>query len=126
MGCFGIGIGRTLQTIAEIHADDKGLVWPKSVTPYHVHLIGIKAAEYAQDLYDKLLEEGFEVLFDDRDDRPGSMFADADLIGIPVRVVASGRLENESKYEFKLRSEKDAELLSLEELITKLNKFYNA
>ncbi len=126
MGCFGIGIGRTLQTIAEIHADDKGLVWPKSVTPYHVHLIGIKAAEYAQDLYERLKSEGFDVLFDDRDDRPGSMFADADLIGIPVRVVASGRLQEESKYEFKIRTESEAEILSLDELITKINSYYNA
>ena len=126
MGCFGIGIGRTLQTIAEIHADDRGLVWPKSVTPYHVHLIGIKAPEYAQELYERLQSEGLEVLFDDRDDRPGSMFADADLIGIPVRVVASGRLQEDSKYEFKLRTEKEAELLSVGELITKINSYYHA
>ena len=126
MGCFGIGIGRTLQTIAEIHADEKGLVWPKCVTPYHVHLIGIKAPEYAQDLYDRLQSEGLDVLFDDRDDRPGSMFADADLIGIPVRVVASGRLKEESKYELKIRTESEAEILSLDELITKINSYYNA
>lgn len=126
MGCFGIGIGRTLQTIAEIHSDDKGLVWPKCVTPYHVHLIGIKAPEYAQELYEKLQAEGFDVLFDDRDDRPGSMFADADLIGIPLRVVASSKLQEESKYEFKIRTESEAEILSLDELITKINSYYNA
>jgi len=126
MGCFGIGISRTLQTIAEIHSDDKGLVWPKCVTPYHIHLIGIKAPEYAQDLYDRLQSEGLDVLFDDRDDRPGSMFADADLIGIPVRVVASGRLQEESKYEFKIRMESEAEILSLDQLITKINSYYNA
>lgn len=103
MGSYGIGIGRLMGTIVEVLSDDKGIIWPKSVAPYAVHLIQVGDSEEvvneADRVYKYLLDSGVEVLFDDRAARPGEKFADADLIGIPHRVVvsektiASGQLE---------------------------------
>ena len=119
MGCYGFGLARTLTTIVEKYHDDKGIVWPESVAPFQVHLISLKEPEKATDIYKKLLEAGIEVLFDDREDASaGQKFADADLIGIPVRLVVSQKTED--KIEFKKRTEKDSELLSLEEVLKRL------
>jgi prolyl-tRNA synthetase len=120
MGCYGIGLGRTMATIAEIHRDEKGLVWPDSVAPFLVHLIGLKGAEEkANEVYKKLNEEGIEVLFDDREDvSAGVKFADADLIGIPVRLVVS--LKTGDKIEWKKRNQEKSELLVFEELVDRL------
>ena len=88
MGCYGIGIGRTLQTIVEIHHDERGIIWPEIVAPFQVHLIDLKRPEEGLALYQKLLELGVEVLYDDRHSgSPGAKFADADLIGCPIRLV---------------------------------------
>lgn len=94
MGCYGIGVGRTMATIAEVYSDEKGLVWPKEVAPYHVHLIGIFGGNEdvrteADRVYQELIDHGVEVLYDDRDLRAGEKFADAELIGIPLRIVVS-------------------------------------
>ncbi len=124
MGCFGIGIGRTLQTVVEIHHDERGICWPKSITPFQVHLVGINCPEYAQEICNKLESAGFDVLFDDRDQRPGTMLYDADLIGIAVRVVASQKLEADAKLEFKLRTGAEHQLVDIDECINKLNEFY--
>lgn len=102
MGSYGIGPGRLMGTIAEVLSDDKGLVWPKEVAPFTVHLISIEDKEgkvkaEAERIYKMLTERGEEVLFDDRDTRPGEKFADSDLIGIPKRIVVSAKtLESES------------------------------
>lgn len=119
MGCYGIGLARTLATVVELSHDDRGITWPESVAPFQVHLISLKENEKAEKVYQELLDAGVEVLFDDREDvTAGAKFADADLIGIPVRLVISQKTGD--KIEFKKRTEKETELLSLEEILKKL------
>lgn len=124
MGCYGIGISRVMGTIAELFADDKGLVWPENIAPAKVYLTNIGEGKgvktYTDKLYDELLSKNIEVIYDDRDSRPGEKFADADLIGIPYRVVVSERTIKANKVEFKKRTSNDAELLTNDELIKKL------
>jgi prolyl-tRNA synthetase len=100
--------------------DGKGIIWPKSVAPFDVHLVGItnnelRIMDKAEEVYKKLQEAGLEVLYDDRDARAGEKFADADLIGIPVRLVVSDKTDN--KIEIKRRDSSKVELLSLHELL---------
>jgi prolyl-tRNA synthetase len=119
MGCYGIGLGRTMAAIAEVYHDEKGLVWPKQVAPFQVHLVTLKGGEeQGQKIYDGLIAKGIDVLWDDRDESPGVKFSDADLIGIPIRLVVSARTGD--KVEYKLRNEKESSLLSIEEAINKL------
>jgi len=120
MGCYGIGLGRTLATIVEKFHDDKGMVWPKQIAPFDVHLISLKGAEeYAQKVYDQLKEKGIDVLWDEREGASaGQKFADADLIGVPVRLVVSPR--NGKQVEFKERSSEQTEVISLDEVIKKI------
>lgn len=119
LGSYGIGITRVMGVIAEKFGDDKGLVWSDDIAPYRVHLVSIgDVTEKAQALYDELWTKGIEVLWDDRDMRPGEKFADADLIGIPHRVVVSEK--NGEQYEYKKRTEADAHLLTRDELFAKL------
>lgn len=121
MGSYGIGPSRLMGLIAEHFADDKGLVWPENVAPYKVYLVSIGAvAEQANELYEKLKAVGLTVLFDDRDERPGAKFADAELMGLPYRVTISERLLNEGKLEFTRRTGGDTEVLTLDELIAKI------
>ncbi|HSX18952.1 MAG TPA: proline--tRNA ligase [Candidatus Saccharimonadales bacterium] len=116
MGCYGIGLARTMAAIVEIHHDDKGIVWPKSVSPFDVHLVHIEDAEsepWAIETYEKLTDAGVDVLWDDREDvSAGEKFADADLIGIPVRLVVSKKV-GKGKVEWKERDKKEVEILSL-------------
>lgn len=122
MGCYGIGISRLMGLIAEHFADDKGLVWPEAIAPYQVYLASVgDTAEQATSLYEELKTAGIEVLYDDRDTRPGEKFADADLLGIPHRVVVSPKTLAEDKVEYKHRTEQEAVLLSREDLKNKLN-----
>jgi prolyl-tRNA synthetase len=108
MGSYGIGVPRVMAAIVEIFADDKGLVWPKEVTPFTVHLVRLGNAEQvvssADALYNTLKSHGTTVLYDDRDVRPGEKFADSDLMGMPIRVVVSDRTVEEGKYEVVLRA----------------------
>ena len=121
MGSYGIGPSRLMGLIAEHFADDKGLVWPENVAPYKVYLVSIgDVAEQANELYEKLKTAGVSVLFDDRDERPGAKFADAELIGLPYRVTISGRLLEEEKLEFTPRNGGETELLTLDELLAKI------
>lgn len=114
MGCYGIGIGRTMAAIVEKFHDDKGMMWPKTVAPYQVYLINLKTD--AKEIYNKLIEAGIEVLWDDREDvSAGVKFSDADLTGIPVRLVVSER--NKDKIEYKLRTSRETELLNLDGVI---------
>ena len=116
MGCYGIGIDRTLATIVETHHDDRGIVWPANIAPYQVHLISLRENEKAEKVYKELTDAGVEVLYDDRENvAPGAKFADADLIGIPVRLVISQKTGD--KIEFKKRTEKETELLSLDQIL---------
>ena len=121
MGCYGIGVTRTLQAVAEQHHDDKGLIWPVSVAPYHVIIVRIdntneKQVEFSEKLYKELKSKKIEVMLDDRDGRPGVKFKDADLLGIPIRIT-TGKTVDEGKVEFKRRSEENISLVSLEEAI---------
>lgn len=124
MGCYGIGLARTLATIAEVSNDEKGIIWPISVAPFQVHLIGLdledgEIRKKAEETYKCLTASGIEVLFDDRvETRAGEKFADADLIGIPWRVVVSKKTGE--KLEVKKRDEKETEFLALEQLLKKI------
>ena len=123
MGCYGIGISRLMGTIVEVHNDDKGIIWPESVAPFQVHLVHIEdsgTGPWVQDVYKKLNDAGTEVLWDDREDASaGEKFADADLIGIPVRLVVSKKV-GEGKGECKRRNEQEAKVIELSEAIKKL------
>jgi prolyl-tRNA synthetase len=119
MGCYGIGVGRTMATLVEKFNDDKGIIWPESVAPFKVHLLMVgkgldpSLQEQAEKLYQTLLEQGIEVLYDDRDISAGAKFADSDLIGIPYRIVISPKTVAEDSVELKKRSEKDFKLVKL-------------
>lgn len=124
MGCYGIGISRLMGVIAEHFSDDKGLVWPENIAPAKVYLVrigGEEAVRQADMLYDELLSLGIEVLYDDRDERPGAKFADAELMGIPYRVTVSDRLIEAGNVEYTPRVSGATELLTHDELLGKLN-----
>lgn len=121
MGSYGIGITRVMGVIAEKLSDEKGLVWPDAIAPYRVYLVSIgNVTEQAGELYEKLQAAGITVLYDDRDERPGAKFADAELIGLPHRVTISERLINEGKLEYTNRATGETELLTLDELLAKI------
>lgn len=123
MGCFGIGLGRVMGTIAEVLSDEKGLIWPATVAPFALHLLPLPGGEVettARSLYDTLRTRGVDVLYDDRDARAGEKFADADLLGIPYRVVVSERTLAQGKMELKGRTQEVGKLVSEEELIAAL------
>ncbi|EGQ3768386.1 proline--tRNA ligase [Staphylococcus pseudintermedius] len=127
MGCYGIGVSRTLSAIIEQHHDDNGIIWPKSVTPFDVHLISVNPKKdeqraCADRLYDQLLGT-YDVLYDDRNERAGVKFNDADLIGIPVRVVV-GKNASEGIVEVKRRDTGDSEDVHVNDLVTHLEKLY--
>ncbi|PIZ75805.1 proline--tRNA ligase, partial [Candidatus Peregrinibacteria bacterium CG_4_10_14_0_2_um_filter_41_8] len=128
MGCYGIGVTRLLGTIAEVCNDGNGIIWPKTVAPYQIHLLDLgneeEVKDYATDLYTELVALGFEVLYDDRDERAGKKFNDADLIGIPVRVVVSGRNLKDGKLEIKNRAGDEVMLLNKVDTIKWLNEYY--
>lgn len=115
MGCYGIGISRIMGVIVEKFNDEKGIIWPESVAPFKVYLISIGKDEEAESLYKALIEQGVEVIFDDRDKSPGEKFADCDLLGIPFRVVLSAKIEG-GKVEVKKRTEGEVTVISKEEL----------
>ncbi|MDP2919379.1 MAG: proline--tRNA ligase [Dehalococcoidia bacterium] len=127
MGCYGIGLSRLLAAAIEQHHDDKGIIWPVPIAPYHVYLCalyreGTKVDETAEKLYADLQTAGIEVLFDDRKESPGVKFNDADLLGIPLRVTVSARTLEKESAEVKWRAEKEAQLLPLEDLVTVLKQ----
>lgn len=122
MGSYGIGPSRVMGLIAEHFSDDKGLVWPENIAPYRVYLvpIGEKGAVKADELYGELTAQGIEVLYDDRDERPGAKFADSELMGIPHRVTVSDRLIEAQKYEYTERATGETSELTHSELVAKL------
>lgn len=119
MGCYGIGVGRTMAALVEDSHDDYGPIWPMSVAPYQVEICAItpdreNVMEVADKLYRELGGLGVEVLFDDRGEKAGSMFSDADLLGIPLRAVISPKSIAGGSMEFKVRGSRDSELVPLE------------
>jgi prolyl-tRNA synthetase len=122
MGSYGIGPSRLMGLIAEHFADDKGLVWPENVAPFKVYLVSIgDVATEADALYDELTSKGIDVLYDDRSERPGAKFADAELLGIPYRVTISERLIADKKLELTPRTTNESELLTAQDLLDKLS-----
>jgi len=121
MGSYGIGPSRLVGLLAEHFADDKGLVWPENVAPFKVYIAPLGNSQdvttAADKLYADLTKKGIEVLYDDRDVRPGEKFADADLMGIPHRVVISEKTLSAGKFEYKKRTDSDASMLTQQELL---------
>ncbi len=125
MGCYGIGVSRMAAACIEQNHDDKGIIWPIQIAPYHCHLIGLNfedeaTRQQAEGLYARLQKEKIEVLFDDRPARAGEKFSDADLLGIPVRLTISKRTQDQ--VEFKLRRDPKSELLPIEETIERIRR----
>lgn len=131
MGCYGIGLGRVLGTVVEVLGDENGLVWPKEIAPFDVHLVELGGAgdtavrEATQKLYDELTQAGLEVLWDDRDLRAGEKFADSDLIGIPVRVVVSKKTIESGKFEVKVRATGEVSMADRDELFNIQHSIFN-
>ena len=122
MGCYGIGVTRTLQAVIEQRHDKDGILWPMSVSPYQVSLVvpNIQHAEsvrIAEELLKSLEADGIEVLYDDRDERPGVKFKDADLLGLPVRAVVSERSLADGKVEIKLRSQSEKAMIPADQAV---------
>ncbi|GIN67368.1 proline--tRNA ligase [Bacillus sonorensis] len=120
MGCYGIGISRTLSAIVEQHHDDKGLIWPLNVSPYDLHILALNMkndaqAQLAEKLYEDFKAKGYDVLFDDRAERAGVKFADSDLIGLPVRITV-GKRADEGVVEVKIRKTGESFEVAVDEL----------
>lgn len=127
MGCYGMGVTRLVAAVIEQNHDDNGIAWPEPLAPFTLHLLAlnygksdaVKAA--ADDLYAQCLEQGIEVLFDERDERPGVKFADADLIGLPHRIVVGDRGLKSAMVEYKRRSDEQSSEVPLTEVLRKLS-----
>ncbi len=127
MGCYGIGLGRLMAAAVEQNHDDKGIIWPLPIAPFQIHICSLRPedpqiANAAETLYTDLTSDGFEVLFDDRDESAGTKFNDADLIGVPLRLTLSPRTLKNQTVEMKWRNEKDVQLLPLDGITTKLRE----
>ena len=126
MGCYGIGVSRMLQCVIEVHHDERGIIWPESVTPYDVHVVGLgldrpDVASKAELLYNELRNAGLDVLYDDRGDvSAGVKFNDADLLGLPVRLTVSPRSLEKGAVEMKRRDGADVELVPYDEAVARL------
>ncbi len=132
MASYGIGPGRLLATVVETSHDDKGIIWPTSIAPFKVHLVALdEAYDKGEEIYQHLVRDGIDVVYDDRQDKmPGEKFADADLIGCPVRLVISKKLlaqgGDELQVEVKLRSEKEATVMALSAIPAYVNNLPNS
>jgi len=124
MGCYGIGLDRTMAAVVETHNDENGIVWPSSVAPFRVYLMNIASSDLSQKItesvYQKLIKNNVEVLYDDRDKTAGFKFAEADLIGLPLRLTISRRSLEKSCVELKRRNQEKPELIKID----KVEKFY--
>ena len=127
MGCYGIGVGRLLASVIEASHDEKGIIWPFSVAPFEVYLCPLfledeRVSQTAEMLYNELTDSGIEVLYDDRIESPGVKFNDADLLGIPLRITVSPRTLEKNSVELKWRTEKKADLVSIDGIIDQVKK----
>ncbi len=125
MGCYGIGLNRVMGTIVELHHDDKGIVWPSAIAPFAAHLLQVQSSKFkvqseGEKIYNLLRKENIEVLYDDREISAGEKFADADLMGIPYRVVVSEKSLKAGGAEVKKRDEKEGKLVEVGKLIETL------
>lgn len=120
MGCYGMGLGRIMGAIVEVHHDDKGIIWPKEISPFDIHLIPLgendKVKKASEAVYEELCSLGVEVLYDDRDKSIGEKFAEADIIGINLRMVVSERTLEKDSVEAKERNEKEAKLVKINQI----------
>jgi prolyl-tRNA synthetase len=121
MGCYGIGVGRLMASVIEDSHDERGPIWPKSIAPYYVHLCVLDAndqavAKRAEEVYEKLQRSGIEVLWDDTNAPVGVQFADADLIGAPVKLVISKRTEQRGVIEYSMRDGSSRGDLSIDDV----------
>lgn len=128
MGCYGIGVSRTLAAIVEQHRDEDGIVWPKDLAPFQIHVIAVNMknetqATLAEELYEQLTEKGWDVLFDDRDERAGVKFKDADLIGIPLRVIVGNKAAHH-QVEYKYRRSGKSAVLHVDDLVNRLDELF--
>lgn len=124
MGCYGIGVSRTMAAAVEQHSDENGIIWPKNIAPYHVVIVPISAKDenqmaIAEQLYADLQKRGVEVMLDDRNERPGVKFKDADLIGYPVRITVGKKAVEEQVVEYKLRAAAENEVVALADVVEK-------
>ena len=127
MGCYGIGVGRLAASVCEVRRDDYGPIWPITIAPWEVQLCCMRAddaecKEFADKLYDDLQKDRLEVLYDDRNVRAGAMFSDADLLGVPVRVVVSPRNMKNGVVEISTRDKSVQVQVPLEEAVTKVKE----
>jgi prolyl-tRNA synthetase len=128
MGCYGIGVGRLMAAVMENSHDEFGPIWPKEIAPYQIHMVNIgndsDVLQACEDLYQALQSEGFEVLYDDRNERPGVKFKDADLWGIPLRLAISGKTLANNQCEWKIRGEKAFDKILIKDVVEKVGVFY--
>lgn len=127
MGCYGIGVSRLAASAIEQNHDERGIIWPIAMAPYHIHLAGLNLEQdeirkAVDEVYEQLMADEFEVFYDDRDARPGEKFADADLIGLPFRITISKKTIEQGKVEFKRRKDKEATMLDLAEAVGIIRK----
>lgn len=127
MGCYGIGVGRMAASICEVRHDDYGPIWPITIAPWQVHLCCLRSddaecKEFADNIYNTLQKKGIEVIYDDRKARPGAMFADADLLGVPVRVVVSPRNLKERVVEISTRDKSIQEKISMDSVLEEIDR----
>ncbi len=115
MGCYGLGVSRLLGAIVEVKYDENGIIWPKNITPYQIHLLNLelKTKKETEKIYKDLQNQGIEVLWDDRDESPGVKFADADLIGIPIRIIVSPKTLKASSVEISPRDSEKVKLVKI-------------
>ena len=120
MGCYGIGLGRLLASIVEANHDEDGIIWPPVVAPYQIHLMhigkGDEVRQRTESLYADLRADGYEVLYDDRQESPGVKFKEADLLGMPLRLTVSQRTLEADSVEVKRRTEREKNFVKLDEL----------
>jgi len=121
MGCYGLGLDRLIAAIVEVHHDEAGIIWPEKVAPEKVYLIDLEKSR-GEEIYNKLTDANIEVLFDDRDVSAGIKFADADLLGLPYRIVISDKTLKEDKVEIKKRSSEKSTLVGVDNIIEELRK----
>ena len=127
MGCYGIGLGRLMGAITEVYHDEKGILWPGSVTPFSAHLIDLDdTKKETEKVYQELTKNNIEVLWDDREESAGVKFKDADLIGLPIRLIVSKKTLKEKSAEIKLRSSKSTKLIKINNLVSSINKLLKA
>lgn len=131
MGCYGIGVSRTMAAVVEENSDDKGIVWPVSVAPYHVHVLNLsvrnsEVTRVAEELYQSFQNAGLEVLLDDRDERPGIKFKDADLLGLPYRVVVGEKSLQEGVVEFVPRKTLEKSMIPPDEIVPRVKSQYES